>query len=188
MSTKTMSTNSSKKSTKKKLQQESKKEDTNKQYENKIIQLEKELHEIKKQLCETKDKLLRSYADYQNYQKRIERNLKQTETEIKQIYLSELIDIKELLLNALQDNDPKEGLRLILKQIEHFFNEEQVSYIECIGKPFDHDLHHAVTTIEQEHCDDNIIIEEVKKGYMIEDSVIRPSHVVVAKKKKCEEK
>lgn len=186
MSTKTRSTTSSKKSTKK--QSVSKKDILNKKYEDKIIQLENDLNELKNQLCETKDKLLRSYADYQNYQKRVERNLKQTETEIKQIYFSEFIDIKELLLKALQDDDPKEGLRLILKQIEHFFNEEQVSYIECIGKPFNHELHHAVTTIEQDHCDDNTIIEEIKKGYMIEESVIRPSHVVVAKKKKCEEK
>ena len=83
----------------------------------------------------------------------------------------------------MNDENPKEGLRLILKQLEHFFNEEHISYIECIGKPFDHCLHHAVTTIEQEDCKDNTIIEEIKKGYMIDDMVLRPSHVVVAKKK-----
>jgi len=185
MPTKNRSATSSKKQTK---NQVSKKDETIKEYKNKISQLTEELTETKNQLYETKDKLLRSYADYQNFQKRVEKNLKQKETEIKQIYLSEFIDIKELLLKALQDEDPKEGLRLILKQIEHFFNEEQVSYIECIGKPFNHRLHHAVTTIEQENCDDNIIIEEVKKGYKIEDSIIRPSHVVVAKNKNREEK
>lgn len=185
MSAKNTSATSKKKQT---TNQVSKKDEKIKEYKKRILQLEEELTETKNQLCETKDKLLRSYADYQNYQKRVEKNLKQTETEIKQVYLSEFIDVKELLLKALQDDDPKEGLRLILKQIEHFFNEEQVSYIECIGKPFNHMLHHAVTTIEQENCDDNTIIEEVKKGYKIEDSVIRPSHVVVAKNKNREEK
>lgn len=152
-------------------------------YKKQIKSLEFQISDLESELKETKDKLLRSYADYQNYQKRVEKNLKQTEKETKQIYLSEFIDIKELLLKALQDDDPKEGLRLILKQIEHFFNEENVSYIDCIGKQFDHNLHHAVTTIEQDDCKDNTIIEEIKKGYKIDDAVLRPSHVVVAKNK-----
>ena len=179
--TMTQKTTSSKKQTKKKLS--TKKDDTIKKYQEKIDCLEDQLEETKNDLKETKDKLLRSYADYQNYQKRVEKNQKQKEIEIKQIYLSEFIDIKELLLKALQDENPKEGLRLILKQIEHFFNEEHISYIDCIGEQFDHNLHHAVTTIEQDDCEDNTVIEEIKKGYMIKDHVLRPSHVVVAKKK-----
>jgi len=159
------------------------KEDQCKQYKENIDSLEQQICSLQDELKETKDKLLRSYADYQNYQKRVEKNVEQLKKEIKQIYLSEFIDIKELLLKALQDDNPKEGLRLILKQIEHFFNEEQVTYIDCIGKKFDHNLHHAVTTIEQDDCEDNTVIEEIKKGYKIEDSVLRPSHVVVAKKK-----
>ena len=108
------------------------------------------------------------------------------EFEIKKTYLSELLDIKELLLKALDDNDPKEGLRIILKQLENFLQLEHVKYIECIGKPFNHALHHAVTTIENQDKDDNIIIEEIKKGYLINENVLRPSHVVVVKNK-CEE-
>lgn len=174
----TQKTTSSKKQKKKKS---SKKDDKIEQYKKQIRSLEDQINDLQEELKETKDKLLRSYADYQNYQKRVEKNLKQTETEIKQIYLSEMIDIKELLLKALQDDNPKEGLRLILKRIEHFFNEEQVYYIDCVGKPFNHNLHHAVTTIEQKDCKDNTVIEEIKKGYKIKDTVIRPSHVVVAK-------
>jgi len=170
-------------STKKKKQPSKQSQEDVEKLEQKIQELTQQLADTKAELKETKDKLLRSYADYQNYQKRVEKNKKQIEKEIKQIYLSEFIDIKELLLQAMNDENPKEGLRLILKQVEHFFNEEHISYIECIGKPFDHSLHHAVTTIEQEDCEDNTIIEEIKKGYMINDMVLRPSHVVVAKKK-----
>lgn len=176
----TQKTTSSKKQTKKKS---STKENSIKKYDKQINSLEDQIKLLEKELKETRDKLLRSYADYQNYQKRVEKNIKQKEKEIKQIYLSEFIDIKELLLKALQDDKPKQGLRLILKQLEHFFKEERVCYIDCIGKKFDHNLHHAVTTIEQENCEDNIVIEEIKKGYKIDDTVLRPSHVVVAKKK-----
>lgn len=152
-------------------------------YKEQMGSLEKIIIELENELKEIKDKLLRSYADYQNYQKRVEKNFEQTKTEIKQIYLSEFIDIKELLLKAIEDDDPKQGLRLILKQIEHFFDEEHVSTIECIGKQFNHNLHHAVTTIEQDDCEENTIIEEIKKGYKVDETVLRPSHVVVAKKK-----
>ena len=44
-------------------------------------------------------------------------------------------------------------------------------------------MHHAVTTIEKNDCEDNIILEEVKKGYMIKDKVFRPSQVIVVKNK-----
>ena len=99
---------------------------------------------------------------------------------------SKLLDIKELLLQALDDNDPKEGLRVLLKKLEQFLEEEHISYINCIGKTFNHSLHHAVTTIEKVDEENNIIIEEVKKGYMVDDQVLRPSHVIVVKNK-CEE-
>ena len=108
------------------------------------------------------------------------------EFEIKKIYLSELIDIKELLLQALDDNDPKEGLRILLKNLENFFESEKISYIESIGKQFNHELHHAVTIIDKSDSEENTIIEEIKKGYKVDNKVLRPSHVIVSKKE-CEE-
>ena len=52
-----------------------------------------------------------------------------------------------------------------------------------MGKSFDHTLHHAITTIEKTDYKDNVIVEEVKKGYMIKDTVFRPSQVIVVKNK-----
>ena len=154
----------------------------------KINSLKKEMEKLKQELKEKNDKLLRSYADLQNIQKRIERELQIREEETKKKYLSELIDLKELLKKAYEDNDPKEGLKLMINNIENFFEKEQIKYIECVGKKFDHNLHHAVTTIEKNDCEDETIIEEVKKGYTINDKLLRPSQVVVAKKKENESK
>jgi len=58
------------------------------------------------------------------------------------------------------------------------------TYIDCIGKPFDHNLHHAVTAISVDGYEDNTVVDEIKKGYMIGEKLLRPSQVVVAKKKK----
>lgn len=151
--------------------------------EKKIYSLKKEIDELKKEIKDKNDKLLRSIADFQNYQKRMEKELKQREIETKKKYLIEILDIYDLLNKAVKDNNPKEGLKLIIKNLEQFMNREQIKEINCMGKKFDHTLHHAVTTVEKKDCEDNIIVEEVKKGYMINEELLRPSHVIVSKKK-----
>ena len=148
--------------------------------------LKKEIKKLKQELKEKEDKLLRSYADLQNYQKRMNKELQIKEVETKKKYLSELLDLNELLKKAYEDNDPKEGLKLMINNIEKFFEKEQIKSIDCVGEKFDHNLHHAITTIEKDECEDETIIEEVKKGYLINDKLLRPSHVIVAKKKENE--
>lgn len=150
----------------------------------KIKELELRIKDLEIEVNEKKDKLLRSYADFENFKKRIEKQRCQEDLDIKKKYISELIDLKELLLKALDDDHPTEGLRLILKQIEQFFDQEHVTSIECVGKPFNHQQHHAVTTLDKEDCEENTVIEEIKKGYMVDNKVLRPSHVIVSNKKK----
>jgi len=148
-----------------------------------IEQLKTEIQLLQQELKEKNDKLLRSYADFQNLQKRIEKEINDKEIAIKSKYLSELIDIDELLQKALLDKNPKDGLQLIRKQLHTFFENENIRYIECIGKAFDHAQHHAVSTLERDDCTDNEVIDEIKRGYLINDRVIRPSQVIVARKK-----
>jgi len=145
--------------------------------------LKSQINELKKQIKENEDKFLRSLAELKNYQKRMEKEVSFCIEDTSKKYISELIDIHELLKQALKDNNPKKGLKLIIDNIENFFKKEQIQYIDCIGKKFDHNIHHAITTIEKDDCEDNTIIEEVKKGYMINDKVLRPSQVIVSKKK-----
>lgn len=148
--------------------------------------LQIKLKKIEKELKEKNDKLLRTCADLQNYQKRMEKELISREGEIKRKYLTELIDLNEILKRAYEDKNPKQGLKLILNNLEKFFEKEHIRYIDCMGKSFDHGLHHAVTTVEKNGCENDTIVEEVKKGYMIGDSLLRPSQVIVAKKKENE--
>lgn len=152
----------------------------------KIDSLKKESKKLKQELKEKDGKLLRSYADLQNYQKRVEKELQLKDEETKKKYISELIDLNELLKKAYEDDDPKAGLKLIINNIENFFEKEQIKCIDCVGKKFDRNLHHAVTIIEKEDCESETIVEEVKKGYMINDKLLRPSQVIVVKEKENE--
>jgi len=139
---------------------------------------------LKKELNEKNEKLLRTLADLQNIQKRMEKEITTREEDIKKKYLNELIDLTELLEQAQNDKDPKKGLKAILHNITTFLEKEHITCIESIGKPFDHNIHHALCTEETDQHQDNIIINEIKKGYMIHNKLLRPSQVVVAKKKK----
>ena len=156
-----------------------KKANTNKK---KNINLKKEMEKLNIEIKQKNDKLLRCIADFQNYQKRIEKELICRENEIKKKYLEELINLHELLEKANEDKNPKEGIKLLINNVEKFFEKEQIKPIKCIGKKFDHCIHHAITIIEKNNCEDNTVIEEVKKGYMLKDQLLRPSHVIVAKK------
>ena len=153
----------------------------------KVKKLKEEVQKLQQELTEKNDRLLRTYADLQNYQKRADKELVFREDETKKKYLSELIELHELLHKAYDDEKPKQGLKLILHNIESFFEKEGIRPIDCVGKSFDHTIHHAITTVEKNDCEDNTIIEEVKKGYMIHDKIFCPSQVIVVKNKENEE-
>jgi len=142
-----------------------------------------EIKTLKQELQEKQDKLLRAYADNQNLWKRMEKQQEQRDADIQRRYLLELVDIQELLKKVLDDPSPKEGIKSILHSLDIFFDKEHIVPIECVGKPFDHHCHYALSTIEKEGCNEGDIVEEVKKGYCVKDRVLRPSHVIVAQKK-----
>ena len=160
-----------------------KKKGTQNSLQNKVKNLEDTLQQLQQELKEKNDKLLRSYADLQNYQKRMEKEIAALEDGIKKKYLVEIIDLYEMLKKAYEDNDPKSGLKLILNNLDALFEREQVKYVDCVGKTFDHTIHHAISTVEKDNCIDGEIIEEAKKGYYLGEKLLRPSQVIVAKKK-----
>ncbi len=149
----------------------------------KIHSLEQEIKTLKDELAERQDKLLRTYADYQNAQKRMEKELAAHELDTRRRYLIEIIDFYELLKKASDDPHPQEGLTHLLAAIDHFLDREGVRYLDCKGKPFDYKLQNALSTLEQEECPDGTVLEEVKKGYLLGDTLLRPAQVIVSKKK-----
>jgi len=151
--------------------------------QNKIRKQEEELRRLGQELTEKNDKYLRALADFQNYQKRMEKELLACEDEQKKKYLSEILDFQELLKKAYEDKDPKSGLKLLLSNLERFLEKEGVTYIECKGKPFDHTVQHAISTVEPQNCEDGTVVEEIKKGYRLGERLLRPCQVIVAKKK-----
>ena len=148
-----------------------------------IKKLEEENTQLHQEIMDKNDKYLRTLADFQNYQKRMEKELQAQKEDIKKKYLLELLDLTELLKKAYEDSNPKSGLKLLLENLDKFLEKEGITYIDCKGKPFNYQLHNAISTIEQSECVDGTILDEIKKGYLVGEKLLRPSHVIVAKKK-----
>ena len=155
-----------------------------KELQEKLKEKETELKKLKEELKKTREKLLRSYADYQNYQKRIEKETREKIEKAKEDLLLQILDLYENLNIAYKDKSPKKAIGVMIKNIEKLMEKEKIKPIETIGKKFDHNLHHAISVIEKNDVEDGRIIDEIKKGYLIEDRILRPSIVVVAKNPK----
>jgi molecular chaperone GrpE len=151
--------------------------------QNKIKKLEETIQQLQAEVSEKNEKYLRTLADYQNAQKRMEKECVTREDELKKRLFLQLLDFQELLKKAAGDPNPSEGIKLLIANFEKFFEKEGVKSIESLGKPFDHSIHHAVSIVEKDDCTDDTVLDEVKKGYMLGDKLLRPSQVIVGKKK-----
>ena len=92
----------------------------------------------------------------------------------------------ELAVKTAQTTDSSktliEGVQMTLKRLRKVLEQEGVSAIESEGKPFDPSKHNAIAAIERSDIDGCIVLEEVRKGYIMKEKVIRPSIVKVSVK------
>ena len=139
------------------------------------------------QIAELTDKVKRQLAEFENFRKR-------TEKEKSQMYMVGAKDVIEKLLPVVdsfergiksikeeeKDNPVASGMEMIYKQLMSALTELGVTPIEAIGKEFDPNFHNAVMHVDDEELGENIIVEELQKGYQYKDVVLRYSMVKVA--------
>jgi molecular chaperone GrpE len=152
--------------------------------------LEQELLQEKKRTEEYLTRLKYMQADFENLRKRCDRQIQevsQYSTERLIIQLLEVVDELELAIKTAQaSNSPQpliEGVQMTLKRLRKVLELEGVTPIESIGKPFDPSKHNAIAAEEREDVEGCVVTEEVRRGYMMKQKVIRPSIVKVAVKK-----
>ncbi len=174
-------------STKKDLNKEKKGEATDplKEMETKIKSLEDEAKE-------TYDRFLRVSAEFENYKKRSAREMSEfkkfaNESLIKELLL--VVDNMERAISSSKDegnsnNGLIEGIDMTLKELLKIFEEFGVKQVESLGKPFDPNFHQAVMQQENDEHPHNTVINELQKGYIINERLLRPATVVVSKEKK----
>jgi molecular chaperone GrpE len=156
-----------------------------------IKELEAKLEAKEKEAVETYDRLLRATAEFDNYKKRSSREMAEFRKFANQSLIKEMlsvVDNLELAMNSSNgnkaiDKDLLQGLEMTHKEILKVFEKFDVKPIDAKGRPFDPSFHEAVMQEETNDSPKNTVVNELQRGYMIHDRLLRPSMVVVAKPK-----
>jgi molecular chaperone GrpE len=148
--------------------------------------LEKALQEEKKKSEEYLTRLKYLQADFENFQKRTKKEIEEIvkySNEDLIVSLLPVLDDLERALNASKSSGNKdaviEGLELVLKETQSILFQKGLSPIDCVGKKFDPTKHEAVGFVSSNEHEDNTVIRELRKGYVLNGKVIRPSMVEV---------
>jgi molecular chaperone GrpE len=150
--------------------------------------LKSKLEAKEKEQRETYDRLLRLTADFENYKKRMSREMEDFRKYANQSLLKEMLSVVDHIELAIQathcasgaDPGMVEGLKLTLKELLRILEKFNVKPIEAAGQPFNPQLHEAILREASNGLPENTVVREMQKGYMINDRLLRPALVVVA--------
>lgn len=160
----------------------------------KLRKKEAEAKALKKELEEIKETYLRKLAEMENLRKRLEREKGEFQQYALSGLLLEILGIADNFERALQapasEADGKtfrEGVELILRMFQNLLAKHGVRPIVLEGRAFDPNFHHAMTVEESEAVEEPEIEEELQKGYLHHDRLLRPTLVKVLVPKKGQE-
>jgi molecular chaperone GrpE len=147
--------------------------------------LEEQLAAERTRADENYNKFLLAMADFENYKKRLQRDIESIVTSHRRLLLERFLPVLDNLERALQSSAEGDGLRggieQTLKGFEAVLAGEGVKPIDVKGKPFDPRVAEAIATTEAKNGADGVVVEVAQKGYSLGDELLRPAKVVVSK-------
>lgn len=152
-----------------------------------IEDLKKQLEEKEKEAAANFDKYLRSVAELDNYKKRAIKEKADIIKYGKEELVKDILPFMDSLDRALEHDTGdiqafKDGVALIQDQILCCLKKHGVEKIETAGADFDPNFHEALMQVASDEHQDNKIVSEMQKGYLLNGRLIRPSRVCVCKK------
>lgn len=143
--------------------------------------------QFENEISDLKDKLLRKAAEFENYKRRTENdqlNLLKYSAESFIVKLLPVVDDFERSIDHMDSakdvESIKQGVTLIYNKLMKILSEQGVEKIEAVGKPFDVEYHEAMLQRKAEDVEPHTVLDEIEKGYMYKDKVIRHSKVIVS--------
>jgi molecular chaperone GrpE len=161
-----------------------------------IVAAKEELSFVKEELRKAKEssdnnlnKLKYMVADFDNYRKQMDKQVVSKIEENKAELLLRFLNIRDDYVRAVEiakqsnaESVVVEGLEGILKNFDHLLKSEGVIEIETIETPFDPNVHDAISFSYRDDLPENSVTDEIRKGYMLDNKVLRPSLVEISKK------
>lgn len=130
------------------------------------------------------DRLLRKQAEFENYKKRMDREksdyIQFASSELIREILTALDSYELALQNAAGDQNILRGFELIYKQLQDTLSRFGLKEIEARGQKFDPNIHQAVSTEATDEVEENTVIREMRKGYLLNGRLLRPAMVTVS--------
>lgn len=144
----------------------------------------KQLAAKEAELQEYIGRLQRLQADFENFRKRNQKEREELAKYGAERLVCSLLPVLDNFERALtatgEESSLKTGVEMIYRQLSEVLANEGLACIEAVGKEFDPNMHQAVMRVEAQEHGDNEVVEELQKGYLLKEKVIRPSMVKVA--------
>jgi molecular chaperone GrpE len=154
-----------------------------------LTAVKEDLYLAKESSISMSNKLRYVMADFDNYRKQLERQVDSRIDTNKAELLLKFLNIRDDYLRALEiakqsKSEPAviEGLVGILKNFDMLLKTEGVTEIETTGTPFDPNVHDAISFSDRADEPENTVISEIRKGYILNNKVLRPSLVEISRK------
>ncbi len=140
---------------------------------------------LQQEIDTLRDQLLRLAADFDNYRKRANREQQEVREYGTTNVLNEILPVLDNLDRALAHSEGDKspvvaGVRLVVKQFHDVLSRFGVQPFASVGVPFDPERHEAVAQLPTSEHKPGTIVEELQKGYLLRDRLLRPARVVVA--------
>ena len=153
-----------------------------------------ELSALRKKLDEANDKVLRTFAELDNYRKRSARTLQEELKYANVPLIRDMLPVMDNLLRAIEAAQKQaesgelteqgkallDGVKMVVEQFNSVLGKHNCTPIEAVNQPFDPNFHQAITQMPSADVEPNTVIMETQKGYVLFDRVVRPSQVIVS--------
>jgi len=149
-----------------------------------IETLKAELEQSQKDVSENADRVKRLQADFDNFRRRTRQEKEELSTFVAQGLIKDLLPLLDNLERAISvetadETSLREGVSMIYKQFLAALEKNGLESIKAVGEKFDPNFHQAIMRVEDADKEDDIVAEELQKGYSVHGRVIRPSMVKV---------